>query len=264
MSSPVTRAWKRRTYQKTSRPASGTCATSPPSRRRAARWRTWSTACSSCIASATSRTPYGSRPEPKSLVGHEPQRRFHGAVSRLSQPFLDHLLDLREGQREAVIAVDGQGDEGETTALQIVAHGIGLSSASRDIPYGSPAVLDRAAVDEAPLVGVEASELLLQVEKRLGVLDRRFNLGPVAHDPRICQKRGDLPFVVAGDLPRVEPVERAPVGVPLAQDRAPAQPRLGTLEDEKLKKDAIVVQGNAPLLVVVGDVQRVGACPAPA
>src|SRR5467141_1200881 len=50
----------------------GTCATSPPSRRRAARWRTWSTACSNCMASATSRTRYGSRHEPKSLGGHEP------------------------------------------------------------------------------------------------------------------------------------------------------------------------------------------------
>jgi RimJ/RimL family protein N-acetyltransferase len=34
--------------------------------------------------------------------------RFHGAVSRLSEPFLDQLLDLREGQREAVIALDGR------------------------------------------------------------------------------------------------------------------------------------------------------------
>src|SRR5262249_45110966 len=33
----------------------------------------WSTACSSCMASAISRTPYGSRPEPKSRDGHEPQ-----------------------------------------------------------------------------------------------------------------------------------------------------------------------------------------------
>jgi glyoxylase-like metal-dependent hydrolase (beta-lactamase superfamily II) len=52
----ATRAWGRRTCRRTSRPASSTCATSPPSRRRAARWRTWSTACSSCMATATSRT----------------------------------------------------------------------------------------------------------------------------------------------------------------------------------------------------------------
>jgi hypothetical protein len=30
-------------------------------------------------------------------------------VSRLSAPFPGHLLDLREGQREAVIALDGRG-----------------------------------------------------------------------------------------------------------------------------------------------------------
>jgi hypothetical protein len=35
--------------------------------------------------------------------------RFHGALSPLSEPFLDQLLDLREGQREAVIGLDGRG-----------------------------------------------------------------------------------------------------------------------------------------------------------
>ena len=38
--------------------------------------------------------------------------RFRRAVGRLSEPFLDHLLDLREGQREAVIALDGRGIRG--------------------------------------------------------------------------------------------------------------------------------------------------------
>lgn len=45
-----------------------------------ARWRTWSTASSSCMASATSRTRYGFRPEPKSLGGHELQRSGSFAV----------------------------------------------------------------------------------------------------------------------------------------------------------------------------------------
>ena len=89
---------------------------------------------------------------------------------------------------------------------------------------------------------------------------QRHKSSPGGHkDPRIRKKRRDLPFVVAGDLPRVEPVEGAPVSVPLAQDRAPAQPRLGTVKDEEFEKDAIVVYGNAPFFVVVGDEQRVGA-----
>src|SRR5438132_9019333 len=194
-------------------------------------------------ASLAGRPSVAVAPEPSDL-------RMSKAVDQM---VVDHAHGLH------VRINDRRTDEGETTALQITAQGVGSSGASRDIPYGSPAVLDRAALDEAPLVSVEGSELFLKLEKRLGIPDRRFNLGPVANDPRIRKQRRDLPLVVAGDLPRVEPVEGAPVGVPLAEDRAPAQPRLGTLENEKLEKDVIVVQGNAPLLVVVGDVERVGA-----
>jgi len=43
------------------------------------------------------------------------------------------------------------------------------------------------------------------------------------------------------------------------EDRSKAQPRLRTVEDEELEEDAIVVDGNAPFFVVVGDEQRVGA-----
>lgn len=33
--------------------------------------------------------------------------RFHGALTSLSEPLLDRLVDLEDGQREAVVAVDG-------------------------------------------------------------------------------------------------------------------------------------------------------------
>jgi len=35
--------------------------------------------------------------------------RFHGAISSLSEPLLDHLLNLEAGQREAVVAIDERG-----------------------------------------------------------------------------------------------------------------------------------------------------------
>src|SRR2546422_3638955 len=41
---------------------------------------------------------------------------------------------------------DRRTHEGEATALQIVAHGVGLGAARGDIAFGSPAVLDRATV----------------------------------------------------------------------------------------------------------------------
>ena len=47
---------------------------------------------------------------------------------------------------------------------------------NRNLANRSPTVLDRAAIDESPLIRVEATEFRLDFEKRLGVLDRRFNL----------------------------------------------------------------------------------------
>src|SRR5229473_2040640 len=85
-------------------------------------------------------------------------------VNQVSLPSADRLLDGLHVRID-----DRRTGEGEATALQIVAHGVGLGAASGDIPNGSPAVLDRATVDEAPLVRVEAAELRLHVEERLGV-----------------------------------------------------------------------------------------------
>src|SRR6266699_3107373 len=113
---------------------------------------------------------------------------------------------------------------------------------SGNFAHGPPTVLERPTVDEAPLVRVEAAELRLDFEKRLGVLDRRFDLRSVAHDTRVSKQRRDFPFVVAGDLLWIEPVEGAPVGVPLPENCAPTQTRLRSLEDEEFKKRAIVVQ----------------------
>src|SRR5260370_8442694 len=115
---------------------------------------------------------------------------------------------------------DRRADEGEATALQILAHRIGFSGASGDVPYGSTTILYRATVDEPPLIRIEAPELRLHVKKRLGVLYRRFNLGSVADDAGICQQRRDLPLVVAGDLPRAESVEGVPIHLPFPQTHA--------------------------------------------
>src|SRR5258708_3080397 len=131
--------------------------------------------------------------------------------------------------------------EVETAALEILAHGVRLAGVSGNLPHGPPTVLERATVDEAPLVRVETAELRLDFEKRLGVLDRRFDLRSVAHDTRVSQQRRDLPLVVAGDLLGIEAVKGAPVGVPLPEDRAPTQSRLRSLEDEEFEKDAIIV-----------------------
>src|SRR5258708_8666836 len=136
---------------------------------------------------------------------------------------------------------DRRAYEREAAAFEILAHCVRLGGVSGNLPHRSPSVLDRATVHEAPLVRVEAAELPLDFEKRLGVLDRRFDLRSVAHDTRVSKQRRDLPFVVTGDLLGIEPIEGAPVGVPLPEDRAPTQSSLRSLEDEEFEKDAIIV-----------------------
>src|SRR5260370_17488713 len=54
---------------------------------------------------------------------------------------------------------DRRTHEGEATALQIVAQGGGLGAARGDIAFGSPAVLHRPTVAEAPPVPLHTPQL---------------------------------------------------------------------------------------------------------
>src|SRR5262249_23716760 len=56
---------------------------------------------------------------------------------------------------------------------------------------------------------------------------------------------------------RVEFRERLPVVLALAQDRDPGEAGLRALEQEEFEQLAVVVQRNAPLGVVVFDVERI-------
>ncbi len=123
------------------------------------------------------------------------------------------------------------------------------------------AIDDRRAVDEAPEPVAEGALALAQLEKGPRVADGGVDLGPVAHDAGIGQQSFPFPVAEARDGVRIEVCERAPVGVALAQDRQPGQPRLRSLEDQHLEQVALVARGHAPLVVVVGDVGGVAETP---
>ena len=82
---------------------------------------------------------------------------------------------------------------------------------------------------------------------------------------RVIGQQGGLPFlVVGGHASRVEAVVGSPVAVPTAQDGGPGQARLGAFQAEHLEEPPFVMDGSAPLLIVVGDHERVVARPAAA
>jgi hypothetical protein len=64
-----------------------------------------------------------------------------------------------------------------------------------------------------------------------------------------------------GDALRVEALERGAEGLALAQDRQPAEAGLEPFEAEPLVEPALVADGAAPFLIVVGDVERVRGLP---
>src|SRR3954468_7682330 len=101
-----------------------------------------------------------------------------------------------------------------------------------------------------------------QRDRRAGVRDRRFDLPAMADDRRIAEQPLDVALAERGHALRVEAVDGGTEAFALAQDREPAEARLEPLEAEPLVDAALVAHGPAPLLVVVGDVERVGRRPA--
>ena len=103
--------------------------------------------------------------------------------------------------------------------------------------------------------------LLPQGEHGPGVADGGLHLEPVADDAGVGQEPRDVPRVEAGDLFRIEPREGPPIAFALAQDGEPGEAGLGPLEGQHLEEMALVSVGDAPLPVVVGEIERVATTP---
>src|ERR1700694_4274622 len=110
---------------------------------------------------------------------------------------------------------DGRADEVEAALFQILAHRVRFRSARRNSLPQPPRVHSRFAPDKLPDVAVERAELLLDLEKCLGVLYRRSHLQPVTDDPLIAQQSLRLPPIVARNYLRIEPVKGRSIGFAL-------------------------------------------------
>ena len=83
-------------------------------------------------------------------------------------------------------------------------------------------------------------------------------------DRRVAEQPLDVAFVEPGDAFDREARERLPETLALAQDRQPREPGLEALEGEELEQRVVAALLAAPLLVVVGPVERVVPAPAAA
>ena len=76
-------------------------------------------------------------------------------------------------------------------------------------------------------------------------------------DARIGQEAPHRAAVEARHARGIEAAEGLPEVLALAQDGQPAQPGLESLEADLFEETTVVVDGKAPLLVVIADIERV-------
>ena len=79
--------------------------------------------------------------------------------------------------------------------------------------------------------------------------------------PESPSRPSDIGLGIGCDLLDVEPVERYPVARPFPEDRSPAQAGLRAFEDQHLEEVPLIMGRDAPLFIVVRDIQRITAAP---
>src|SRR5436309_3100735 len=136
-------------------------------------------------------------------------RSPHAGDLTLAEAAHEVVIDHADGLHVRVD--DGGPHEPEATAFQVLAEGIGLVGLRRDVLDGSGAILSRPPVDEAPLIGGETPELVPHAQEGPGVLDRRFDLEPVANDARVAQVLLHFAGIEARDALGIEAGNYPPV-----------------------------------------------------
>src|SRR5438552_4868743 len=153
----------------------------------------------------------------------------------------------------------------EAAALVVVHHAHGLHECIHDsradeleaAPLKVLRKLVGSAASQFPCVLREAAAFLLHREKAARVGNGRIDLRPVAHDAGVCQESPFVSCVVTGYPFRVEAMQCPAVALSLREDGVPRKPGLRAFQDEELEELPVVPDRHAPLLVVVGDGERI-------
>ena len=100
-----------------------------------------------------------------------------------------------------------------------------------------------------------------EIARALRVIERRLDLAPVTDDVGVCEQTCDIARTHAGDPLDFEAGESRPEALALAQDGEPRQSRLEALEADLLEQAPVIRDRESPLVIVVGDVERIVAAP---
>ena len=93
--------------------------------------------------------------------------------------------------------------------------------------------------------------LVDQLQRPIGIVDRRSDLPLVPDDARIIEEPADVVLTKVRSLSRIEVGKPRPEVLPLVENRQPGEPSLKTLQTDLLEEPLVVGDSPAPLVVVI-------------
>ena len=121
--------------------------------------------------------------------------------------------------RRLHVGVDNRAaHELESTFFQVFAKRIRFFAGGGNVLRGLPLVLLWSSVYELPDVAVEAIELILHIQKRSSIGNRRIHFQSIANDSRIFERLGDFLLSETSDFLRIEIGKSFPITFALVQN----------------------------------------------
>ncbi len=147
-------------------------------------------------------------------------------------------------------------DKSKSPLFQIFREGIAIRRCGRDLRHLFPSIDFGSVAHKFPDRLIERPELVLDRKKSPSVGNGGFNLEPIANDPGIPEKRRFFSGVEFGHLSRIKFGKRPTIPFATQKDNRPGQPRLRPFQDQHFKMSAIIVDGNTPFFIMIGDEVR--------
>ncbi len=148
---------------------------------------------------------------------------------------------------------DRTAHERKTTLFEVSAHPVGKLGSNWRMHPDASLVLDGSAIDPIPKVLPERPKLLLNFQKRAGILDGGVHLCAVSNNARIGEQPINIRLSVRRHSNRVEPFEGRPIAFAPLQNGKPTESGLRTVQNEIFKKPTLAALGHTPFGIVIGD-----------
>lgn len=158
---------------------------------------------------------------------------------------------------------DNRSDKRKSVLPQISAQCVRDRRTSGNVlprPICAPGI-QRLAIGKSPDISVERAELVTDVDKSPGVVDRRRDFQPVADNAGISKQTPGIAIGIARDLFPIPLAERPAKIFATPENGDPAQSGLEPFQNEHFEKLFVVMHRNAPLVVMIGAVERIGPGP---